>query len=133
MLHKPMRSEKSVLRYPSSFIVGSSPRTREERKAKQCLFQRSLRASNHSTDEVFDLAPNYLTVCALLLPEEPVKWNFDEGVLGCGLTPGVGVICCPQCLHDDGMNRVSLYLWYRELKGTGLNMEVWAICFSKHR
>lgn len=79
MLHKPMRSEKSVLRYQSTFIVGSSPRTRQERKGKQYLFQRSLRASNPKIIEIFDLGPNYLTVCALaalLLPEEPVKWGL---------------------------------------------------------
>lgn len=143
VLHKPMRSEKSFLRYQSTFLVDSSPRTRWKRKAKSCLFQRSLRASNPRIDEVFDLGSNYLTVCALvalLLPEEPVKWSPWWRCAGLWAETWCEThLSCPQCLHYDGMNKVSLCLWYRKLKGTGLNMdsctgEVWAVtCFSKHR
>lgn len=53
MLHKSIRSEKPVLWY-------QSPRRRQERKTSLCIciFQRSLRASDHRIDEGFDLEPS---------------------------------------------------------------------------
>lgn len=77
MLHKPIRSEKPVLWY-------QSPRRRQERKARLriCIFQRSLRASDHRIDEGFDLGPLILQSFLYCCWKSLSNGVFAESMLG---------------------------------------------------